>query len=143
MEGNGAARARDVVIVGGGLAGLTAAWRLRDLDLLVLEAGPRVGGRIRSEPRDGLWLNFGAHVFGAPTSATGRLIDELGVTAAPVPGRLAAVALGGTIVASGMVESYPFRLPLPARSRLALARAGLKLRLAVRRYAAVAATRPG
>jgi protoporphyrinogen/coproporphyrinogen III oxidase len=133
----------DVVVVGGGLAGLTAAWRLRDLDVLVLEAEDRLGGRIRSEARDGVWLNFGAHVFGGPGSATGTLIDETGVTATPVPGRLASVALGGKIVAGGMVETYPFRLPLPPRSRAALVRAGLKLRLAVRRYGAVAAERPG
>jgi oxygen-dependent protoporphyrinogen oxidase len=134
---------RDVVVVGAGLAGLTAAWHLRDLDVLVLEADSAVGGRIRSEPRDGVWLNFGAHVFGGAGTATGRLIDETGVTAAPVPGHLAAVASGGRIVAGGPVETYPLRLPLSPRARLALARAGLKLRLAVRRYAAVAAERPG
>jgi protoporphyrinogen/coproporphyrinogen III oxidase len=136
-------RVRDVVVVGAGLAGLTAAWHLRDLDVLVLEADSVVGGRIRSEPRDGVWLNFGAHVFGGADTATGRLIDAAGVTAAPVPGRLAAVAFGGRIVAGGPVETYPLRLPLSPRSRLALVRAGLKLRLAVRRYAAVAADRPG
>ncbi|MDX6486395.1 MAG: hypothetical protein QOF43_1548 [Gaiellaceae bacterium] len=133
----------DVVVVGGGIAGLAAAWHLRDLDVLVLEASDRVGGRIRSEPRGEVWLNFGAHVFSGPGSATGRLLDEAGVHAAQVEGRLAAVALGGKVVASGAVETYPFRLPLSLRSRASLLRAGLKLRLAVRRYAAVAAERPG
>ena len=134
---------RDVVVVGGGLAGLTAAWRLRDLDVVVLEAEHRVGGRLRSEPRGDVWLNFGAHVFGGAGSATGRLIDAVGVRAIEVPGRLAAVALGGTIAASGRVETFPFRLPLPPRSRASLVRAGARLRLAVRSYAAVAAERPG
>src|SRR5690349_2097224 len=134
---------KDVVVVGAGLAGLTAAWHLRDLDVLVLEADPVVGGRVRSEQRDGVWLNFGAHVFGGAGTATGRLIDATGVTAAPVPGRLAAVAFGGRVVASGPVETYPFRLPLSRAARVSLARAGVKLRLAVRRYAAVAAERPG
>src|SRR5882672_7666292 len=133
----------EVVVVGGGIAGLAAAWHLRGLDVLVLEAADRVGGRIRSEPRGEVWLNFGAHVFGGPESATGGLLSATGVTAAQVEGRLAAVALGGRVVASGMVETYPFRLPLPLRSRAALVRAGVKLRLAVRRYAAVAAERPG
>ncbi len=133
----------DVVVVGGGLAGLAAAWALRDRDVLVLEAAERVGGRIRSEPRGDLWLNFGAHVFAGPDSASGRLIEEAGVRAEPVPGALAALALGDRVVAGGMVETYPLRLPLSLRSRVALARAGARVRLAVRRYAAVAAERPG
>jgi protoporphyrinogen/coproporphyrinogen III oxidase len=131
----------DVVVVGGGLAGLAAAWHLRDLQVLVLEAEARVGGRIRSEPRGDLWLNFGAHVFAGPDSASGRLIDATGVTAAPVPGQLAAVALRRRVVAGGPVETYPFRLPLSLRSRASLIRTGVRLRLAVRRYAAIAAAR--
>jgi oxygen-dependent protoporphyrinogen oxidase len=139
---NGSANC-DAVVVGGGIAGLAAAWHLRDLDVVVLEAAGRVGGRIRSEPRAAVWLNLGAHVFGGEGSATGRLITGSGARAARVEGRLAAVALGDRVVASGRVETYPFRLPLPLRSRAALVRAGVKLRLAVRRYAAVAAERPG
>ncbi len=136
-------RRYDAVVVGAGIAGLAAAWELSDRDILVLEAGDRVGGRLRSEPRGALWLNFGAHVFSAPDSAAGRLIAAAGVRAVPVPGQLAAVALNGRILARGPVESFPFRLPLALGARLALVRAGVKLRLAVRRYAAVAAPRPG
>ncbi|HZQ15804.1 MAG TPA: NAD(P)/FAD-dependent oxidoreductase [Gaiellaceae bacterium] len=133
----------DVVVVGAGIAGLAAAWRLRGRDVVVLEAADRLGGRIRSEPRGELWLNLGAHVFAGPGSATDRLLAETGVAAKPVGGRLAAVALGAAIADRGRVETYPFRLPLSPRSRLALVRAGLKVRLAVRRYAQVAAERPG
>ena len=43
------AMTRDVVIVGGGIAGLSAAWRLRHRDVLLLEAGDRLGGRMRSD----------------------------------------------------------------------------------------------
>ena len=136
-------RTCDVVVVGGGIAGLAAAWELRDRDVLVLEAGDRLGGRIRSERRGDVWLNFGAHVFAGAGSASDRILAEAGVTAPPVPGRLAAVALNGRIVSSGAVETFPLRLPMPFRSRLALVRAGVKLRLAVRRYAVVAAPRPG
>jgi oxygen-dependent protoporphyrinogen oxidase len=60
-----------------------------------------------------------------------------------VPGRLAAVSLNGKLVSSGPVELFPFRLPLRLADRLALVRGGVKLRLAVRRYAAVARERPG
>ncbi len=45
--------ARDVLIVGGGVAGLTVAWRLLqqrpDLSTVVLEASERPGGRVRTE----------------------------------------------------------------------------------------------
>jgi oxygen-dependent protoporphyrinogen oxidase len=90
-----------------------------------------------------VWLNLGAHVFAGGGSATGRLLAELGVPTAGVAGRLAAVALGSRIAARGPVETYPFRLPLSGGSRLALIRAGARLRLAVRSYGRVAAERPG
>jgi oxygen-dependent protoporphyrinogen oxidase len=71
------------------------------------------------------------------------VLSETGVRAAPVPGRLAAVSLNGRTVASGGVETFPFRLPLSIGSRVALVRAGIRLRLAVRRYAAIAEPIPG
>jgi len=68
-----AAQQADVVIVGGGIAGLSAAWELRDRDVVVLEASDRAGGRMWSEPRDPYWLNYGAHLFPAP----GSLVDSI------------------------------------------------------------------
>jgi oxygen-dependent protoporphyrinogen oxidase len=133
----------DAVVIGGGIAGLAAAWELRDRDIVLLEADERLGGRILSERRGDVWLNFGAHVFGGPGSASDRLLTDAGVTAVSVPGRLAAVALNGKILSSGAVETFPFRLPLSPASRIALVRAGIRLRLAVRRYAEIATPRPG
>ena len=136
-------RTHDVVVVGAGIAGLSAAWEIRERDILVLEAADRVGGRIKSEPRDGYWLNFGAHVFSGPDSAVGRLITAAGVDARPVPGRLAALALNGRILASGAVETYPFRLPVSTAARISFITAGLKLRRAVAEYHRLSETRPG
>lgn len=39
----------DAVVVGGGIAGLTAAYHLADRNILVLEKEERVGGKVRSE----------------------------------------------------------------------------------------------
>jgi oxygen-dependent protoporphyrinogen oxidase len=134
---------RDAIVVGGGIAGLAAAWHLRDRDVLLLEQADRLGGRIRSEPRDPYWLNLGAHVFSAGPSATGRLAAQAGVELVPVPGHLVALELNGRIVVGGRPELYPFRLPLSVRDRLALARAGARLKLAVARYERLARPRPG
>ena len=133
----------DAIVIGGGIAGLAAAWDLRDRNVLVLEATDRVGGRIKSEPRGDIWLNFGAHVFSGAGSVSDRLLAETGIEAPTVGGRLAAVSLNGKLVASGGVETFPFRLPMPLMSRVALVRAGLKLRLAVAQYAKIAEPVPG
>ena len=136
-------RIHDAVIVGGGIAGLAAAWDLRNRDILVLEASDRLGGRIRSEQRGDYWLNLGAHVFSGPGSATGRLVADVGVESVPVPGTLAAIELNGRIVSGGRPELYPFRLPLAPAERLALMRQGARLRLAVARYQRASEPRPG
>jgi protoporphyrinogen/coproporphyrinogen III oxidase len=130
-------------VIGGGIAGLAAAWDLRNRDVVVLEATGRSGGRIRSEPRDPYWLNLGAHVFPGPGSATGRLVADVGVESLPVPGHLVALELNGKLLVGGRPELYPLRLPLQAAERMALMRAGARLRVAVARYARVAAPRPG
>lgn len=136
-------RPRDAIVVGAGIAGLAAAWDLRDRDVLVLEAEDRLGGRVRSEPRGPYWLNLGAHVFSGPGSATWRLAEEVGVELSRVPGELVAVELNGRIVAGGRPELYPFRLPLRFGDRIALIKAGLRLKRAVAGYERAAERREG
>ena len=130
-------------MVGGGIAGLSAAWELRDRDVLVLEADDRVGGRLMSEPCGRYWLNFGGHVLAGEDSATGRLLAAAGVAAEAVPGVLTALAMNGRVLAGGRVETYPLRLRLRRSERLALIRAGARVRLAVREYARVSRRRGG
>ena len=125
---------RDVVIVGGGIAGLAAAWRLRHRDVLLLEAGDRLGGRMRSEPRGDYWLNHGAHLFPAPGSLVDGMARECGLETVPVSGSMMGLAVGSKQLTRGRVETYPLRLPLPLRDRVAFARAGLKVQRAVARY---------
>src|SRR5215468_11547856 len=115
---------RDVVIVGGGIAGLSAAWRLRHRDILLLEAGDRLGGRMRSDAAGDYWLNYGAHLFPAPGSLVDTMARDCGLETVPVTGGMMGLALGGTILDRGRVETYPLRLPLSVRDRIAFARAG-------------------
>jgi protoporphyrinogen/coproporphyrinogen III oxidase len=102
--------------------------------VVVLERDDRDGGRLRSEARGPYWLNFGAHVFAGSGSETDVLLRETGVDAPAVPGILTAVELDGRVVAARRVETYPFRLPISTRDRLAFARTGARLRAAVARY---------
>ena len=133
----------DVVIVGAGIAGLTAAWHLRHLRLLVLEAGPLPGGRIRSEPRGDYWLNFGPHLFPGPDTVLGRLVTSAGLETVPVTGSTLALSLRGTVLTSGRTWAYPFMLPMSLPARASLARAGLIIRRGVRAYAQLGQQRPG
>ncbi|MDT8862876.1 FAD-dependent oxidoreductase [Alkalihalobacillus sp. MEB130] len=133
---------KDVIIIGSGLAGLSAAWRLKHHDILLLESDDRVGGRVRSERRGDYWLNWGGHLYAGPGSATDELFKSVGTTALPVPGILSAMSLNGKLLLGGRVELYPFRVPMSWKSRFAMMLAGAKVRAAVIKYSKVAKKRP-
>jgi len=131
------------VVVGGGIAGLTAAWRLRHRDTLLLEASDRLGGRMRSDAYGDYWLNYGAHLFPAPGSLVDSLARELELETVPVWGGMMGLAVGRKKLTSGPVESYPLRLPLSLIDRAAFAVQGLKIQRTVRAYHRAARPRPG
>lgn len=133
----------DVVVIGAGLAGLSAARALRQHRVVVLEGADRVGGRVRSEPRGDYWLNFGAHLFGSDSTPAAGLANELGLELADIPGHRFGVAVNGKVVAGGRAESFPLRLPLSLADRLSFARLGLKLRTGVARLRKEQARREG
>lgn len=76
-------RARDtrVVVVGGGIAGLIAAWECAriGMDVTVVEASSTVGGAIRGASVGGLLLDVGAESYATRGGHVRRLIDELGL----------------------------------------------------------------
>jgi protoporphyrinogen/coproporphyrinogen III oxidase len=125
---------RDVVIIGGGIAGLAAAWRLRHRDVVLLEAGDRLGGRMRSDACGDYWLNYGAHLFPGPGSLIDEIATECKLETVPVTGSMMGLALGSTVLDHGRVETYPLRLPLSIRERIAFAKAGVRVQRAVARY---------
>lgn len=71
----------DLAVVGGGIAGLTAAWAAhrRGWSVCVLEAADTAGGKMRSERRDGHLIEWGPNSFLGSAALLWRLIDELGL----------------------------------------------------------------
>lgn len=67
----------EVIIIGGGLAGLTAANYLhqKGIDFKILEASDRVGGRVKTELIDGYRLDYGFQVLLTAYPETQRLLD--------------------------------------------------------------------
>ncbi|GAT87159.1 Putrescine oxidase [Paenarthrobacter nicotinovorans] len=76
---------RDVVIVGAGPSGLTAARELKKagLSVAVLEARDRVGGRTWTDTIDGTMLEIGGQWVSPDQTALMDLLDELGLKMYP------------------------------------------------------------
>lgn len=74
-----------VIVVGGGIAGLTAAYRLRQqlpgIDITLIEAAEQLGGKIGTERLDGFVLEWGPDCFLSRKPGGIDLCEELGITA--------------------------------------------------------------
>ena len=74
-----------VIIIGGGISGLAAAYRLQELtrgqayEIVLLEASPRFGGVLQTEIRDGFILESGPDCFISEKPAAVKLAEELGL----------------------------------------------------------------
>lgn len=73
---------RDVVVIGAGAAGLTAAHELRKagLTVAVLEARDRVGGRLWTDRIEGAMLEIGGQWVSPDQTALIDTLDELGLS---------------------------------------------------------------
>jgi protoporphyrinogen/coproporphyrinogen III oxidase len=103
----------DTLIVGGGIAGLAAAYELsrRGLSFIVLEAADRPGGVILSEDVEGFTIDAGPDALLIQKPEAIRLCEEIGLRDRLVvtkPPRLAFIQRAGTLH------------PLPAASVLGI-----------------------
>lgn len=76
-------RTVDVVVIGGGLAGLSAARRLKEqgASVVLLEARDRIGGRVHSQRLDtGHRIDLGAQFSSDSQKLVSALVDEVGLT---------------------------------------------------------------
>jgi len=135
-----------VVVIGGGLAGITAAIALGQAgaDVTLLEARPRLGGATCSFHRDGLIVDTGQHIFLGCCSAYRGLLAALGMTEhaslqdrfdvtvlapggpAPRRARLRRTALPGPLHMLPALARYPF---LSWAERAQVSRPALAMRL--------------
>jgi squalene-associated FAD-dependent desaturase len=135
-----------VVVVGGGLAGITAALDLADAgaQVTLLEVRTRLGGAAYSFEREGLEIDNGQHVFLRCCTGYRALLERLGVTdrtllqerlSIPVlapggrRGTLARTALPTPLHLAGALATYPFLSPLQRLRAASTARALSKLDL--------------
>lgn len=70
-----------VAIVGGGVTGLTAAFRLRQRGIpsVVYESGPRLGGPVHTTERDGYLAEDGPNTLLETSPKLRQLIDDVGL----------------------------------------------------------------
>ena len=107
MTSKGRADRRTVAVIGGGVAGLTAAFLLKDagLAVTVLEGSPRLGGKLSVSEVGGVAVDAGAEALLARRPEGVGLIGELGLAGElETPGTTAA-----GIWTRGQVRALPRR----------------------------------
>ncbi|MGY8761509.1 MAG: FAD-dependent oxidoreductase, partial [Nitrospinaceae bacterium] len=77
---------KKIVIIGGGIAGLAAAYRIQkeisegaSLECVLIEGGDRFGGKIATERSDGFLIERGPDSFISQKPAAIQLCQQLGL----------------------------------------------------------------
>ena len=124
----------EVVIIGGGIAGLATAYELslRGISFVVLERAPRAGGVILSEQVDGYTIDGGPDALLVQKPDAIALCEEIGLGGRLVPTRpprLAYIQRGGRLHAlpAASVLGIPTRVGPFLRTRLFTWRGKLRM----------------
>ncbi|QYB07551.1 FAD-dependent oxidoreductase [Rhodococcus sp. USK10] len=117
----------EVVVVGAGMAGLTAATTLSpETDVVVLESTDRVGGRVETVRRGDYWVNVGTQF----TEGTGTLIDALdrhGIEMGSLAGKSVSLYLNGGVVDTSNPVALMFRTRMTMMDRIGMAIVGARI----------------
>ncbi|HRW08609.1 MAG TPA: protoporphyrinogen oxidase [Caldilineaceae bacterium] len=102
-----ASAAGHILILGGGIAGLSAAWELEHLGLryTLVEAAPRLGGMIQSARFEGFVAEGGPETFITRKPELWNLAHEVGLAASLVPIR--SETSGAAVLHNGKVMHVP------------------------------------
>ncbi|NCA72095.1 MAG: FAD-dependent oxidoreductase [Sphingobacteriia bacterium] len=125
----------DVIVIGAGLSGLACALRLRQagLEVQLIEAADRAGGRIATDRREGFLLDRGFQVLQTWYPRARRLLDYAALDLRPFyPGAL--VRIDGRFHRVSDIWRHPGRLPEMLGSPIGTVADKLRL-LALRRRA--------
>ncbi|MFG2328124.1 flavin monoamine oxidase family protein [Streptomyces sp. NPDC048604] len=121
----------DVVVIGAGMSGLMAATTLADkVDVVVVEAEDRPGGRVETVRKGEYWINVGTQF----TEGTGPLIDALdrhGIEMGSLADTGVALVLNGAMVDASDVLALMFRTRMSFMDRVGMAVVGARILSAV------------
>jgi protoporphyrinogen oxidase len=94
-----------VVILGGGLTGISTALHLR-APWVLFEREERLGGHARTDERDGYRFDKTGHWLHLRDAGVKQLVDEL------LPGQMVPIARRARIFSHGVLTRYPFQANL-------------------------------